>query len=343
MPETYATVAEYRPLYALMDAIKALVPWTWMQETDIFGVQNPETDELGFVSPMGMAGEHYAVAVYRGAKGLYGFLGLSQQPPAQIVESLFQIPQFQASFENRELLEKVDRDRIKELGLKYRGQNAWPLLRSFHPGYYPWRLESAEARFLHYALEQVLEVAPRFKAQPTLLRPKGKNRYFVRTAERQGDRLVWQDTVQEVPPPVPTNLRLSMDPQLLAAVQQLPKARLTLEMDFSMMPTPIRERDQRPYFPYMLMVVDAQSGMILAGDLLHPDPSLEAMWGEIPLKIVQLCAGLRAIPAEIRARSPLLHQLLQTIQPELNFKLKQSNRLPALDSAQNEMTQFFRQ
>jgi len=341
MPETYATSAECRPLYDLMATIKTLAPWSWMQETDILGVQNPETEENGFVSVMGRGGEHYAIAVYRGAQGLYSFHGLQQQPPALVAEILLQIPQFQASFENREQLEKPDRDMIKELGLKYRGQNAWPLFRSFHPGYYPWLLEPGEARFLRYILEQLLDVAPRFKTQPALLRPKGKNRYFVRVAQ-QGDPLAWHDTVQEVLPPPPTNLQIAIDTQLLTAVRQLPKARLTLEADLSMMPSLIRERGERPYFPFMLIIVESQSGMILAGDLLHPNPSLETMWSELPLKFLQLFAGLRAIPAEIRVRSPLLQQLIQTIQPELGFKLKQSNRLPALDSAQNEMTQFFR-
>lgn len=62
---------EATALYHLASEIRALAPWGWMEETDVFGVQDPHTDELGFVSIMGNVGEYEAVAVYRGAKGLY--------------------------------------------------------------------------------------------------------------------------------------------------------------------------------------------------------------------------------------------------------------------------------
>src|SRR5690606_28813463 len=126
-----------------------LGPWEWMEEDDLFGVQDPETGELGFVSIMGMAGEHYAVGVYRGAKGLYGYLHLKEMDPFLIrTEDLLNIPQLQASLEDRELLEKRDRDQIKSLGLKFRGRNAWPQFRSYRPGYAPWYIEKDEARLL---------------------------------------------------------------------------------------------------------------------------------------------------------------------------------------------------
>ncbi len=41
-----------------------------MTEGDVFGVQDPDTGELGFVSVMGMLGEHYAVSVYLGTRAV---------------------------------------------------------------------------------------------------------------------------------------------------------------------------------------------------------------------------------------------------------------------------------
>lgn len=67
------TLEEWKRLYDLMAQVKKLAPWEWMEEDDIFGVQMPRTNEPGFVSVMGMLGEHFAVAVYQGAKGLGGF------------------------------------------------------------------------------------------------------------------------------------------------------------------------------------------------------------------------------------------------------------------------------
>ena len=65
---------EWRRLYEATVRVKEISPWEWMTEADVFGVQNPETGELGFVSVMGMLGEHYAVSLYLGSEGIHGFL-----------------------------------------------------------------------------------------------------------------------------------------------------------------------------------------------------------------------------------------------------------------------------
>ena len=69
----------WRKLYEAAIRVKTLAPWEWMTETHIFGVKNPEKEEIGFISIMGMAGEHYAISVYLGAEGLYGFWGLQDK------------------------------------------------------------------------------------------------------------------------------------------------------------------------------------------------------------------------------------------------------------------------
>jgi hypothetical protein len=65
---------ETKTLCNLAAEIKELAPWKWMQETDIFGVEDPDTGAIGFVSIMGNVGEYEAIAVYPGAEGIYGFI-----------------------------------------------------------------------------------------------------------------------------------------------------------------------------------------------------------------------------------------------------------------------------
>lgn len=97
-----------------------------MQETDIFGVQNPETGEIGFVSTMGRGGEHYAVSVTGAPKvSLASMLCNSKLPLRRKRFSRF--PNSKPPLRTVTSLKKADRDMIKELGLKYRGQQAWPL------------------------------------------------------------------------------------------------------------------------------------------------------------------------------------------------------------------------
>jgi hypothetical protein len=331
MSENSPTIKEWRELYESVVRVKELAPWEWMTEADIFGVQNPETDELGFVSVMGMLGEHYAMSLYLGPEGLYEFWDFEEIGHLASPEGLLEIPQLQASFENRDELHKKDREVIKELGLKFRGRHAWPMFRSYRPGFAPWFLKAEEARFLTYALNQLTDVAPRFREDPSLLEPPADESYLVRVPRRADGTLVWEDHLTDVPPPEPSPIPIEMDPQVLEDLKRLPRSRNRLEMDFFMFPAPIQEKKEaRPFFPYMLLTVDAQSGMVLGNELLKPDPSLEAMWGSIPATVAHQLAGAGIVPEEVTVGSELLFQLLQPLAESLRFKLEQSQILPNL-------------
>ena len=328
-------------MYQAVIRVKKVAPWEWMSETDVFGVQNPETGEIGFVSVMGTLGEHYAVAVYLGPEGLYGFWDFQEAGPLGDFEDLLRVPQLQASFEDRGELTKKDRDVIKALGLKFRGRQAWPLFRSFRPGYFPWYLEAQEARFLAVALEQTLEVAPRIREDPALLAPGDEESYLVRVSREEGGALVWEDQVVSVPPVEPAPIPIPVDLDALEALKRVPRSRARLEMDFFMFPARIGERGDRPSFAYELLVVEAASGMVLGTELLGPDPTLEAMYGLVPMTVVRLLARLGIMPGEVKVRTALLHQLLEVLVEDLGFNLEHAPVLPALDSAKEFVLQRF--
>jgi hypothetical protein len=338
--ERLATAEECRPLYELMAKVKTLAPWEWMEETEIFGVQNPDTREPGFVSVMGMAGEHFAVAVYLGAAGIDGFWSMQDAGPFLEPELLLQVPQLQASFDDREILEKSDRDMIKALGLKYRGRNSWPMFRSYRPGYAPYFITADEARFIEVALEQLLDVAPRVQADPELLDQEDKSDYLVRVPKHEGDEFVWRDEIMRIPPPPPREVAIVMDRQLLSAAKKLPKARYEIEADFFLTPMLIGERGERPRFGYTLLLVEASRGMIVGAEVLEPVPDLETMWGELAVTTLNQLVRLRALPGAIKVGSGLLYDMLKPLTDELKIKLKITNNLPHVDAARDGLENF---
>jgi hypothetical protein len=342
MDKKAPTLDEWRNLYEAAIGIKELAPWQWMSETDIFGVQNPETGELGFVSVMGAVGEHYAVAVYLGALGLYKLLNLEQAGPFAEPESMLEIPELQASFEDRRMLRDEDRRIIKELELKFRGQNAWPMFRSYRPGFFPWFLEADEVRFLTHALEQTLDVTARLRTDSSLLETPDEESYLVRVPHQKGDALVWEDQVVPVPPPEPVSITLLMDEEALEEARQLPPSRYTFEMDLFLLPSPVKEKkDERPYFPYVLLIVH-EDGIVLGSELLPPDPSLESMWELVPMNAVQQLARIGIMPREIRVRPGILSQLLRPLAGDLGFRLREKDHLPKLDPARKSLTRFMK-
>jgi hypothetical protein len=339
--DTPPSPEEARELYRVAARVKELAPWEWMDESAVFGVQDPETGETGFVSVMGMAGEHFAVAVYLGAEGLYGILDFASAEVTTTPEQLLDIPQLQASFENRDLLDKKDRDLIKKLGLKFRGAHAWPMFRSYGPGLMPWFVTAGEARLLTHALAQTLEVAPRVKDDPDILWAEDDEdgeTYLVRVPQRQGDGLAWEDRMVRVPPPERETVAATLpDAELLGQLKQLPRRALELEIDLRSLPTGVGERGERPYRPYMLMLADGKSGLIVGVELLKPEPSLAEMRGQVPTKLAQWLAQAGVVPGEISVRSELLLEMLEPFARTLDIKLRQTDFLPAIDEAVDSM------
>src|SRR5215210_3895166 len=331
----------WRRLYEATVRIKEISPWEWMTEADVFGVQNPETGELGFVSVMGMLGEHYAVSLYLGSEGIHGFLDLQEMGPFADLGDLIQVPQIQVSFENSEELDKRDREVIKELGLKFRGRNAWPMFRSYRPSLFPWFLEAGEVRFLSCALEQLGDVAPRFREDSSLLEPSGGDSYLLRVPRQEGGRRLWEDASTGAPPLDAPPIEVEMEASKIEALGRLPRGGVRLEVDFFMFPAPVQDEGDRPYFPHMLLVVDAGSGMVLGSDLLAPHPSPEAMWGRVPDNLADQLFALELAPEKISVDSELLFELLEPLASEAAFGLELSPSLPGLEPVRENLLRTF--
>jgi hypothetical protein len=334
--ENTPTQDEWSRLYQAAIRVKEMSPWEWMTETDIFGVEDPKTGDKRFISVMGMLGEHYSVAVYLGWKGLYKFWSFQERGHESTPEDFFEIPQLQASYENRKELTKKDREVIKELGLKFRGRQAWPMFRSYRPGYFPWYVDRDEARMLTCALEQVEEMAPKLREDASLFESGGGESYLMRVY-RAGE---WIDEMVEIMPPEPTMISMPMDVEALEALKKARRQVRSVEMDFFMLPARIGERGKRPTCAYALLVVESRSGMILGNELLGPEPTLEEMYGRVPVTVVHLLVRTGLVPREVKVKSELLCGLLQPLGEELGLRIRQTRRLPNLEPAKANLMQW---
>ena len=53
MDEDSPTKQEWQELFAALREFKKTAPWRWMYNSDLFGVQNPESGEIGYCCVMG--------------------------------------------------------------------------------------------------------------------------------------------------------------------------------------------------------------------------------------------------------------------------------------------------
>lgn len=331
----------WRRLYAAADMIRKLEPWKWMEETDVFGVQFPGTEEIGYVSIMGNVKVHFAISVYLGDEALNKFWDIEDTPATkENAERILEVPQLMASFEDRDILEKRDRDAINKLGLKYRGNNNWPLFRSYRPGFYPWFLEQDEIEKLTIALEQTAGIAMRMEDDPAILDMGDERDLLVRVLRNTGDKPTWEDSVRTLPPPTLFNLTFSVPNREIEKLKSVPRDIRAVEVAFSLSPARVGKPGQRPTFTYMLLVVEPESFFILGTELMEAKDGLHKMWESIPASLVSILNKKPFLPREIRVSDHKLYQFFAPLQNELGIKLSFVEHLPAVEDAMNSLRNY---
>jgi len=336
MVKDHREIEVWRKLYELMIQIKELKPWNWLYEDDIFAVQDPDTGKTGFISIMGELGEHKCVGAYMGKEGLYGYWSLLEAAPNITPEMLLEIPQLQASFEDRSMLHQNDLNIIKQLGLKFHGRQSWPMFRAYSPGYFPWFPDPWELNFLVHILEQTVVMAKRFIDNRELLETDNEDEYLIRIPSSGPEELTWKDSVIRIPPQAPLKIPAAINSDDIEKIMNLRQGNNKVEVDLFMLPTAIKEKGSRPSTVYFFMVVDHENGMILNAETLQAVPALKEMWGTLPQHLVNVLIRSGARPKELFIHSELLLQLLYPLANRLGMKIKMVEHLEMLDLAKNE-------
>jgi len=327
-------LAEWRILYERAIRIKELAPWTWMEEVQIFGVEDPISKTVAYVSISGALGEHVAVIAYVGESAIHRFWRLQAKDGDASSQEILEMRQIQASFEDRSYLETNDLATIRELGMRFRGSQAWPCFRSTYPGCVPWFFDADEARMMTHILEQTEDVVTRVKDDPTILREPGSGRCLVRRHGLGNHGPVWVDEKRDIPPPPTLQIPVRLTEEMIDNIRKHPQTNDVVEADLAMMlSTPVREGNARPYFPYALALVDGGSGMILSLDLLSPLPSLEEMWGDVIPSITSRLTGMGFIPGTIQVRTEIMEFLVKKLSKQVPLKVRRMESLPKLESA----------
>lgn len=332
-------LTEWRNLYDNAQKIREMEPWQFMEESDIFGVQNPINNEIGYCCVMGGLGELLGIVVYLGTEGLEGHYKMAsgeitgENPGDMLIQKCLMV-----SFENRDCLEKEDLTVIKKLGLKFRGSNRWPLFRSYMPGYFPWHLTKEEVTFLSTVLEQFILVANRFEQDDRALTAPRRNQYLVRISESAPSGLKWRDQWLEPAPldkkanaPIPRINEL-----LLRKIKKgSSKIHASWEIELCHAPFPVAEGG-RPFYPYFSLILDTDSKYIL-GSNVFPLTSFETDFQEQLLKIIE---DNGVFPNEIHIGREEVRRLISPIADALDIKIKLFKKLPGVSAALRELSKF---
>ncbi|MDP2662131.1 MAG: hypothetical protein Q8R28_15505, partial [Dehalococcoidia bacterium] len=325
------SIEAWRDLYAAASKFKELACWNWMSDDDLFAVQDPVSGEFGYCCVMGALGESFALAVYLGPEGLDGFMKMVDsdiKSDADALEVLMAMRCLQALFEDRNMLSKQDLEMVKRLGLKFRGRNSWPMFRDFSPGYVPWYLPAGEAEFLTLCLHQAIEMATKAKENPDFLRPEDHSLMLARIPEKDGES--WRWTEEWISPVLPNpNLNTATAPdevtakRLRSSLEQKP---MIWETDIHYSPIAVEEnRDDRPYYPLVLMCVERDSGFIFGVELISPKDR-----PKIAGALLKFFSRAKVLPTELAVANEDLADMIGPAAYALGIRVRMEKRLKTL-------------
>ncbi|RJR39811.1 MAG: hypothetical protein C4576_20620 [Desulfobacteraceae bacterium] len=319
---------EWITLYSAAKVFEKTRPWEWMEDTDLFGVENPEDGEIGYCCIMGAAGEVFGVSAYLGSEGLLTYRNMASGEIGIGSEDLLYIQKaLSATFVGKRELEKEDLEIIGRLGLKLRGRNGWPQFRSYLPGYVPWHLTGAQARFLTSVLEQAVLVAGRLLDNPDLLLEKGEDLVLVRIFDKRKKAAGWKDSwIAPEPWERPEILSGPLDEIRLHRIRkQVKKGKSVWEIDSFHYPGAIAEQG-RPYFPCLSLILDRESEIVMGSWLKAPWERYDGFQQEVIMHL----ENSGDLPKTIRVRKEEIFELLAPIADTLKIGLKQVESLEGI-------------
>lgn len=314
-----------------------------MEETDVFGFEDPENGTLGFVSVMGKLGEFQAISVYRGVKGLYGWRNFEEllkidAKSDKAHDMVYEIPQLQLAFGPPAMLENQDRDIINASGFKF-SKTQMPQFRSYRPGYLPWFLTREEASHLVYALTQTITVASRFFSDANVIPfnedPEDRD-YLIRVARLKDSISYWEDSIVTVDPPPIQLLPLSVDDTTLGKLKESPRSG-ALEVDLFILPARVGRSNERPRLIYALIAVDSASDFIVGVELMEAIDGVDLMYANVAETLASDWMQHQIVPQEIRVCSARLLNVLEPLASELGIMLSSAKKLPAVNRAKRSM------
>ena len=319
--------------YQLASRLKELAPWSYMAETEIFGVRIPDSGKQYFVSIMGSGGQHYGMAAYEDTEGLLGFWELQQPTSWMRPGDLLLVPHLLVSFEDRDMIDEPVRKKMKELGFKYRGSNAWPDFRHMIPAFVPGMPGEQALNDLVTVMEQALDVFERAKTDTEFIYTEDNDGdiYLVRAFERTDDEPgQWKDTYWRMVPPKP-EFNMGYNALERGKIAGLPRGKDTLQADIALTSKQVAKPGKKPYFASLYFVTSKQQGTVLDLMVLSPEDGIDTMHGRFPDLLIKTVLKLKWQPVAIEFRHPLFYAMAKKVLYPTKIKTVLKPFLPEME------------
>jgi hypothetical protein len=152
----------------------------------------------------------------------------------------------------------------------------------------------------------------------------------------------WQEDLVRVESPPAPEFEPDLNEFLLERVAGFATVRATLEVGLRAGPGAVQERQgQRPFFPWVMLVVDPNGGRVVGHDVLSPVPTMDAVYCGAAGVLLDILSEQQARPQEIRVRNERVAVLFRGLCRRLGIRLTVRPHLPQLEQALESMVRFW--
>lgn len=356
MPQiTEQNRAIWQALYNAIDQFQTLKPWTWLLESMIFAVKSPYSNNIGYCSVMGFAGEHFALAVYLNRNGLATFLEMraasintnNEQIDFNYLRelALFEQDCFMVAFETKKYITEDDEATMQQLDRKYKPRTRRPQIRYHEPSYLPWYITDAQVEELTAFIEQTIVVAKMTQKNPALLMQTPEHEaIYTRIPSQIANESTWTDAwinpfEEEEEAPNAANehkvFKLVYPQRVNQIKKDLKQTNAALIMALCPIPSAVTSNTEaKPFYAQLLLSMDYESGEALIMDMKSAMLSPKQLTNNFDEAFFTQLEKLGFIPKKIMVNQETIEELLIAPCKALNIELiydEEDENLMAVD------------
>lgn len=335
-------------LYSLAFAVRKTKLWKTLYDNELFAV-SMSNGEIGYCSVMGALGEHLALALYIGSEGLdsYRLFQEANYMEMNVLKTQeFMLSQvcLQCSFESKEELSSKELDAVRKYAAKYqialRGANAFPQFMRYQAAHYPWPVSrEVDEELVSEMLEAALEVSAKLKEEKKIELGFSEGPAYDRSVPLLapvGDGFKW--SLHPLPPKQPVSYPMPvLRDELLMMRLKKTKRSSSWACDVVMTPEPVAPEDgSAPVFPYMLLVANCETGLVLPTDVVtNYEDGADALVRAVGNRMLE-----EGIPKCICVVDDRTYALLKNIAGALKIKVVRQRENSLLDALEEDLLHY---
>lgn len=268
-----ATLKQWAELYDAAVSIRRLEPWRYLSIEHLTVIELETGQEPVYLSAMCSPDGCGSISVYEGQRGyedIRELLSIDEYDPVYAAFVLMHQSCLALHFTEREAVPPEQKDRMKRLGLRFRGKGNWPVFLSMKKRFVPYGLDQQEVIRMTLALQGYVMAIRSHIEQGLKVDWENGESLFRAYSETQK---LWINFPYKLSPTERNYPGVVITDELLKKrLQKTKKNHANILMDLVYMNEMVEDEQwDRPINPLMFIAVDRESGMILDMKLLDPE------------------------------------------------------------------------